>query len=89
MLQSWRGPLQKSSDGDLIGSLFEIDLESEVKCLETAEEPATLQNEKVLRLSCHIDNNNNPINSVLEGLKISLGGQVEKFSPSLNRNALY
>ena len=89
MLQSWRGPLKKSSEEDLIGNLFEIDLESEVKCLEASEEPATVQSEKVLRLSCHIDNNNNPINSVLEGLKISLGGQVEKFSPSLNRNAIY
>jgi len=39
--------------------------------VEAPEEPATVQTEKVLRLSCHIDNNNNPINSLSEGLKIS------------------
>jgi hypothetical protein len=30
--------------------------------------------EKVLRLGCHIDNNNNPINMLTEGLRISLEG---------------
>jgi len=42
-----------------------------------------------LRLSCHIDNNNNPINHLAEGLKISLTGEMEKYSPSLDRNAVY
>lgn len=43
----------------------------------------------MLRLSCHIDNNNNPINHLAEGLKISLCGDIEKNSPSLGRNAIY
>lgn len=90
MLQSWRGPLQKANDQeDIIGNLFELELTSDIKCLEAPDEPATQQAEKVLRLSCHIDNNNNPINSLSEGLRISLEGQVEKNSPSLGRNALY
>ena len=90
MLQSWRGPLQKANDQeDVIGNLFEIELSSDIKCLEAPDEPSTQQAEKVLRLSCHIDNNNNPINSLSEGLRISLEGQVEKNSPSLGRNALY
>jgi ubiquitin carboxyl-terminal hydrolase 14 len=45
--------------------------------------------EKILRLSCHIDNDNNPINSLAEGLRISMEGQLEKNSPSLGRNAIY
>ena len=90
MLQSWRAPLQKANEQeDIIGNLFEIELENDIKCLESPDEPATSQKEKVLRLSCHIDNNNNPINSLAEGLKISFEGQVEKNSPSLGRNALY
>lgn len=89
MLQSWRGPLQKSHEEDIIGNLFEIELESESKCIEAPEEPSTVQLEKVLRLSCHIDNDNNPINSLSEGLKIAMAGQLEKNSPSLGRSAIY
>lgn len=62
---------------------------TESKCVEAPEEPPTEQLEKVLKLSCHIDNNNNPINMLSEGLKISLEGDVEKNSPSLGRNAIY
>jgi len=73
----------------VIGNLFEVELVSESKCVEAPEEPATQNTEKVLRLSCHIDNNNNPINSLTEGLKISLEGDIEKRSPSLGRDAVY
>lgn len=73
----------------MIGNLFEIELESTSVCAEAPEEPQVVQKEQVLRLSCHIDNNNQPINSLTEGLKISLEGQVEKMSPLLGRNAIY
>jgi ubiquitin carboxyl-terminal hydrolase 14 len=43
----------------------------------------------VLKLSCHIDNNNNPINNLSEGLDISMVGEIEKFSETLQRNAIY
>lgn len=46
-------------------------------------------NEHVLKLSCHIDNNNNPINTLEEGLQISLSGEIEKNSEVLQRNAIY
>jgi hypothetical protein len=45
----------------VIGSLFEIELETEMKCIEAPDELTTYATEKVLRLSCHIDNNNKPI----------------------------
>lgn len=32
-----------------------------MKCIESPDEPSTYTTEKVLRLSCHIDNNNKPI----------------------------
>jgi ubiquitin carboxyl-terminal hydrolase 14 len=73
----------------VIGNLFEIEMENELKCLEEPNEPSTKSTEKVIRLSCHIDNGNKPIDMLQEGLKISLEGQIEKFSPFLNRNALY
>ena len=88
ILQSWRGPL-KQGDADLIGNLFEVELLQESKCMELPDEPAQFSYEKVLKLSCHIDNNNNPINMLSEGLKISLEGSVEKRSQTLGRDALY
>lgn len=69
--------------------MFEIELETELVCAEVPDEPTTVQNEKVLRLSCHIDNNGNPINMLFEGLKISLEGDIEKRSPTLGRDAIY
>ena len=60
-----------------------------VKNKETEEEPVQTTTEQVLRLSCHIDNNNNPINHLAEGLKISLEGDVEKHSEKLGRNSVW
>lgn len=75
MLQSWRGPLSKNEDKeDVVGNLFEIELENELKCLESPHEETNKTHEKVIRLSCHIDNGNKPIDMMQEGLKISLEG---------------
>ena len=60
-----------------------------MKNQEMAEEESTQTIEKVLKLSCHIDNNNNPISTLAAGLKISLEGQVEKFSQLLGRDAIF
>lgn len=91
MLQTWRGPLTKSNadQEDVIGNLFEIELENTLKCLENPDEPHTSSMEKVLRLSCHIDNNNKPIDLIEEGIKISLEGQIDKRSQTLGRDAIY
>jgi len=44
--------------------------------LENSEQPEEkkVSAESVQKLSCHIDNNNKPIDSLQDGLKISLGG---------------
>lgn len=42
-----------------------------------------------MKLECHIDNNNKPIDTLDEGLDISLSGDVEKFSEVLQRNAVF
>jgi len=82
--------LKTANDGeDLIGNLFEVELKTTSKCKEAPEEPPTEMTEKVLKLSCHIDNSGNPIDQLWEGMKISLEGQVEKNSPSLGRSAIY
>ena len=56
---------------------------------ETEAEPSKTVHENVLKLPCHIDNNNNPISTIQEGLNISLTGEMEKFSEVLQRNAVF
>ena len=73
----------------MVEKLFGIEMVSTVKNRESEEEPATEVRENVIRLSCHIDNNNKPIDHMAEGLKISLEGEVEKHSPLLGRNCVY
>lgn len=68
---------------DPVTRLFEIELESTVSNTESEADPEKTSMEKVLKLSCHIDNNNNPINNIQDGLDISLSSDVEKFSELL------
>ena len=74
---------------DTVERLFGLELESTLKNQEAPEEPEKVTKETVLKLSCHIDNNNNPVSSLADGLDISLVGEMEKFSESLQRNAVY
>jgi hypothetical protein len=73
----------------MIEKLFGIEMVNTVKNKESEAEPESVSKEQVLRLSCHIDNNNNPINHMAEGLKISLEGDIEKYSDILGRNSIY
>lgn len=96
LLSSFRAALPLPSEEqqmigahDLVEKLFGIELVNTVKNKETDEEPVQETKENVLRLACHIDNNNNPINHMAEGLKISLEGDIEKRSDVLGRNCIY
>ena len=64
---------------DQVQRLFGIELETTMKCDES-EEPPKIVKENVLKLECHIDNNNKPIDTLDDGLNISMKGQVEKLS---------
>ena len=74
---------------DVIGNLFEVELDVETKCAENEAEPSTHNTERVLKLSCFIDNNGTPIDNMQEGIKISFNGEMDKNSPSLGREARY
>lgn len=49
---------------DPVERLFGIELESTFKNAESDQEEKKVTMENVLKLPCHIDNNNNPINSL-------------------------
>ena len=67
---------------DPINDLFGLELESTLTNAESPDEKQ-VSFETQQKLSCHIDNNNKPIDSLKDGLNISLGGQMEKFSEAL------
>ena len=95
LLTSFKEALKLNPDEhgarDMIEKLFGIELVSTVTNKEATPdiEPPQETKEEVLRLSCHIDNNNTPINHMTEGLKISLEGDIEKQSAVLGRNCVY
>lgn len=63
-----------------IEHLFQLDMETTTLNKETDDEPSATKIDNVMKLRCYIDNNNNPISNLDEGLEIGLTGQVEKFS---------
>lgn len=80
---------EEQAKRDPVERLFGIELESTFKNSESETEEKKVTMENVLKLPCHIDNNNNPINSLQEGLDISLTSTLEKYSDTLGRNANY
>ena len=49
----------------------------------------TEMNEKVLKLTCQIENGPSPVSSLQEGLRLSFEGDIEKNSESLGRDAIW
>ena len=49
---------------DPVADLFGVELESTISCAETEAEPHQVVHEHVLKIPCHIDNDNKPIDSL-------------------------
>jgi len=49
-------------------------MEARSRNQECDEEPPQLKVENVMKLRCYIDNNNNPISNLDEGLEIGMNG---------------
>ena len=92
IVQAFRNVLKSDSEeekADFIDRLFGIELENEITCAETDQEPKYTQKETVLKLSSHIDNQSKPVDHMGEGLKVSLEGDIEKYSDVLGRNSVF
>lgn len=74
---------------NLIEELFTFEYQSVLNCMDNPEEPPKLILESNKKLMCVIDNQGNPVNFITEGLQAGLEGNLEKFSESLQRNAIY
>ena len=69
--------------------MFGIDLDITLSNSEVPEEPVSKQKDKAMKLSCFIDGGANPINHLHEGVKLSMTGEVEKYSEVAQRNCVY
>ena len=89
-MNDFRGPLQRThEDGeDLIGDLFGLELATTYTNNEDPTE-VTENVENTMKLSCVIENGAKPADSLQQGLKLSLEGEIEKNSANLGRDAVW
>lgn len=73
---------------NLVNSLFNIEYRTEMKCAECDEAPE-YSYETGKKLMCIIDNQSKPIDHLADGIRVSLMGELTKYSPTLGRDALY
>lgn len=78
-----------SMSGNPIERLFQLELDTKTQNKEIEAEPPKLSSERAMKLRCYIDNNNDPIDTIEEGLEIGLKGEVEKFSEVAGRNCIF
>ncbi|KAH9450679.1 hypothetical protein Pst134EB_018205 [Puccinia striiformis f. sp. tritici] len=85
LLSAVRSTLDSPS-GKFVENYLTGEIETETKCIEAGDEPATISKEKWLELKCNISiSTNYMITGIQDGLKQPL----EKLSPSLGRSAQY
>ncbi|KAG7211952.1 hypothetical protein KM043_011160 [Ampulex compressa] len=78
--------VQSYKPRSLIEQYFGGTLETELKCIECEDEPATKGKEDFLQLSCFISTE---VKYMISGLKDKMKEQITKMSPTLGKDALY
>ena len=64
-----------NANQDAVERLFGVQLQCTVKNMVNEGEEAKVSHEKHLKISCYIDNNNKPIDSIQDGIALSLEGE--------------
>lgn len=77
---------QKSKPGSLIEQFFGGTFDTELKCVESEEEPPTKGKEEFLQLSCFISTD---VKYMHSGLRNKMQEQITKNSSTLGRDAIY
>merc|ERR1719278_1295208 len=86
MLQQKTKAIENPNSDNAVEQYFGIECETELKCVESESEEPTKGVEKFLQYSCYIDKD---VKYLLTGLMSRLQENIEKHSPSLDRNAQY
>jgi len=80
---------KKHNGLNLPDALFKYEVVTTFTNSEDPEDPPTTNTEQVRKLNCTIDSVEEPINTLMEGIKENLGGQVEKWSEKNQRNCIF
>ncbi|XP_036452224.1 ubiquitin carboxyl-terminal hydrolase 14 [Colossoma macropomum] len=80
------GAAASTTKKNFIDQFFGVEFETTMKCTEAEDEEPTKGSESQLQLSCFI---NQEVKYLATGLRLRLQEEITKFSPSLQRNALY
>ncbi|CAD8118826.1 unnamed protein product [Paramecium sonneborni] len=80
---------EEGQQRNLIKDLFEIELKSTIENQDIPDEPKKVSIEKGKKLMCIIDNQSKPVNTLLEGITVSLEAQIEKISETDQQTHLY
>lgn len=73
-------------------SFLNVEIEETLTCIETDSEVSITKSENLNKLVCNIQGGPGAsvtVNNIYEGLKLGLGGNLEKYSEVLQRNALW
>lgn len=93
LMRSYESANLRTTIGDeeknLISHLFDIDFKVTMKNTQAEDEEPTTSFEKAKELRCHIDNQSKPVSHLLDGLQVSLEGEVEKFSEHTQAQNVY
>ena len=74
---------------NLINKLFEIRFESTIVNKDDSSDISDSKLEVTNKLSCIIDNQMNPVNSLSEGIKVALEVEIEKYSDVYKKNCTF
>ena len=74
---------------NIIQHLFDIDFTVTLSNMQAEDEEKKVSHEKAKMLTCTIDNQNKPISHLMEGLQLSMEGEVELFSDHTNATNIY
>jgi len=86
MLQQKTQAIENPKYSNAVEQFFGIECQSELKCIESEEEPVSKDVEKFLQYSCYIDKD---VKYLHTGLKNRLQDTLNKNSATLGRNAEY
>ena len=73
----------------MVDDLFQLETISTYKNKEVPEDPEQQIKENSYKLSCTIEGGETAVSELIEGVKLSLEGEVEKRSETLDRNCVF
>ncbi len=82
-------PLKENANKNLIQDLFEFSLTTQFHNIEDEEDKSDIRTEFNNKLGCIIDNQQEPVDNLEDGIRAGLVSKVEKHSEKHGKNCLW